>query len=128
MNRWSGFAVLVALMLPVAGCGGSGRDTAAATASTRTPTTTSKPIASPSEASAIVEQCSTDMATMVSGLHMSPRCNLRGLTHLRGTIWRARLAVPPHTPTAFLCVTFDTANYVAGSRQGQSSRACPRGR
>ncbi|HEY2742384.1 MAG TPA: hypothetical protein VGI69_09440 [Gaiellaceae bacterium] len=126
MNRWSSFAVLVALVLVVAGCGGSG--TTAATASTATPTTTSKPIAAPSEAASIVDQCSTEMATMVTGLHVSPRCNLRGLTHLRGTIWRARLAVPPHTPTAFLCVTFDTENYVAGSRQGQSSRACPRGR
>jgi hypothetical protein len=126
MNRWSGFAVLVALVLVVAGCGGSGGHTTAATASTPTPTTTPKPIAAPSEAGAIVQQCSTDMATMVSGLHVSPRCNLRSLTHLRGTIWRARLSVPPHTPTAFLCVTFDTANYVSGSRQGQSSRACPR--
>ena len=128
MNRWLGFAVLVALVLVVAGCGGSGGHTTAATASTPTPTTTSKPIAAPSEAAAILDQCSTETATMVTGLHVSPRCNLRGLTYLRGTIWRAKLSVPPHTPSAFLCVTFDTANYVAGSRQGQSSRACPRSR
>lgn len=116
-------ASVVALVLAglLSACGsGSGSSRTQARAGTTDP----KAAVARTEVAAIVDHCSTEMAKMDAGLATRPRCTLSELEHRRGTIWTARLSVPPHTPNAVRCVTFDAARYSPGNEVGQVIHAC----
>ncbi|SRR6266853_1102829 len=73
------------------------------------------------EADEITTRCGENVTASEEGKKVSVYCHLRGLTHLTGTLWRARITFPGG---CVLCVTFDAAKYVPGSTHAQNAASC----
>lgn len=96
----------VLLLLPAFAIGCGGTDTKRAVARV--------------EVAELATRCSDNAMAAEEGAKTPVRCRVGQLAHLTGTLWRATLAVPG----GHLCVTFDAAKYVPGTKNGQSVSSC----
>jgi hypothetical protein len=77
------------------------------------------------EAHEILQRCTAGVTAATHGATKPVPCHLRELSHLTGTLWKVRLSVPPYNASTSVCVTFDAAKYLPGSRQAQNYASCP---